>query len=288
MATLDDVHACFQNPDEFESSRKRAPFRDFVNFVEKQNEEKSVKYWMDQLQGLKTHELLFKDNKHREYLTSDHDSYRKTIKYTARQGTKINWDTITQTAWSLLMSKISKSDDIFYCTFRSCRHLSLPGIEGIIGPLWSMVPVRRKLNGGMTLASLLQQTEKDRVSSMPHEAHGIKALKEHFGHKRFLQCVLLPQPSQPDFGLPVTAHDDAGTEFRIRSAEELWSQTRGHYGLYVMLTPKKGDDLEIWARYDEHFISKQRTEEIVGHYAETLETMASGNAEKFICYTNRR
>lgn len=56
----------------------------------------------------------------------------------------------------------------------------------------------------------------------------------------YLHFVLVPQPPQPDsFNTVMTAQErDSDFESRLRSVESLWIQTRGPYGLYVVLTPK--------------------------------------------------
>lgn len=65
----------------------------------------------------------------------------------------------------------------------------------------------------------------------------------------YLHFVLVPQPPQPDsFNTVMTAQErDSDFESRLRSVESLWIQTRGPYGLYVVLTPK-GENMEMWAR----------------------------------------
>lgn len=271
MATLEDVLQCFQDPDSFLSKPKRPAFRKFADHIATLDEAAGVNYWKHQLRGLKNHELLFKDNREREYLTSATHSCRRSLSFTPPKGTNVNFDTITQVAWTLAMSNLAQTDDVFYCTFRSCRNLPVAGIQNIIGPLWSMVPVRRKLEKKQKLQQLLKQAQKGTIAGIPYEPFGIKALNQHFGHKRYLQCVLLPQPPQPDFGAAATAKDQFGTEHSLQSIENLWTQTRGHYGLYVMVTPKQDDTLEIWARYDDRFIDAPRVNEILEQYSQMLE-----------------
>lgn len=249
----------------------RPPFRKFADHVFSLDEQAGVKFWKDQLRGLKDHELLFKGDCEREYLTSPDHSCRKTLSFNPPQGTRINFDTITQVAWTLVLSNLAQTDDIFYCTFRSCRNLAVPGIEKIIGPLWSMTPVRRKVDSQMTLQQLLEQAQQSTIAGISHEPFGIKALNQHFGHKRYLQSVLLPQPPQPDFGATAKAKDESDVEHSLRSVDQLWTQTRGHYGLYIMVTPKQNDTLELWARYDDHFINASRVAQIVEQYAQMLE-----------------
>lgn len=146
------------------------------------------------------------------------------------------------------------------------------GIDTIIGLLWSCVPVRMELKADQSLEEILQAVHQKMVEGVPHELFGMIALDEHFAHKGYLQSVLLPQPPQPDtFGMSLTVKDlKTGEDMTLRSAEELWQQTRGHFGLYIMLTPK-GDKLELWGRFDRSVIDLDRVSRLLYEYADTME-----------------
>ncbi|KAF7190337.1 putative peroxisomal-coenzyme A synthetase [Pseudocercospora fuligena] len=276
MSSLSDIQQCFADPKTFAASPLRPPFKDFVEAVGAQDQAASLKHWEKQLSGLKTHELLFKDDRTRQYLNAK-EAYRKTLDYTPMKGSKLGFDAQANAAWALLLANLSKADDIFFCAIRSCRHMDVEDVQDIIGPLWSLVPFRRKLRADQTLDDLLQQITKTTTQSIQHEPYGIRALDKFFGHKRYLQSMLMPQPPQPDFGQTIRAVDDTGLEHSLRSAEEEWVQTRGHYGLYITLTPKQGGQLELWTRHDEHFIPRNRAEEITNQYAEMLQQLWNSN-----------
>ncbi|KAK4541729.1 hypothetical protein LTR36_007438 [Oleoguttula mirabilis] len=279
MHLMEDIRECFLDPVAFTNKPARPPFRDFVDFVQDLDAKEGMEYWTSQLQGMDdNYQLLFPEAKDTAFLTSTTHSIRKTIPYSKPTQAKISFDALVQVGWALTLANVSGSDDIFFCTFRSCRQMALSGIQDIIGPLWSLIPVRRCLDAQQTLQSLLEDVYDSTIAGIPHEPFGIPALEQHFGHKRFLQSVILPQPPQPDtFSAGVTARDEEGSEYSLQSSEKLWGQTRGHYGLYIMLTPKQGGMLDVWARYDDRFLDAERVESIIGQYTQVLEKLFAGN-----------
>ena len=57
--------------------------------------------------------------------------------------------------------------------------------------------------------------------------------------------------------------------------ESLWTQTLGPCRLYVALTPK-GENMEIWAQYDEGFIYNKQVHPIIDEYVIILSRILRG------------
>jgi hypothetical protein len=280
MKFIDDLQACFKDPEAFQALPARPPFHRFVNFVSSLDREAGIDHWMSQLEGLQRHDLLFPDVKGRPFITSKKTWFRRCIPYSRPKGTKISFDAIIQIAWALVLANISGEDDVFFCAFRSCRQMSLEGVQDIIGPLWSIIPVRHRLDPQRTLQDLLQAVYDLTISGIPHEPFGMDALEEFFGHRRFLQSVLLPQPPQPvNFDAQTAVRGSDGREYRLRSVESLWTQTRGHYGLYIGLTPKNGDQLELWTQHDDRFISAERANALAEQYGDMILKILTSQSE---------
>lgn len=274
MHVLDDLRSSFIDHETFKTESSRLSFKQFADFVQHQDAQKSIDHWKKQLEGLQRCDLLSHTPPSQRFKTSEDKTLRVTTKYQKPTNTNITFATVAHTAWALVLAKESKASDVFFCSFRSCRQMDMSSIDSVIGPLWSMVPVRMQLTSGQSLQDLLQAAHQCMVEGIPHEPYGVTALDEHFGHKGYLQSVLLPQPPQPDTFAMEIEHKDKqkGETMTFRSAEEHWTQTRGHFGLYIMLTPKK-DDLELWGRIDESFIDEARVERLLNAYAAMLEKL---------------
>lgn len=202
MHVLEDIQNAFNDPDSFRKSPPRTPYKDFVKTVESSDVQKSIEHWKKQLQGLKYHGKLFDAPPNQQFKTSETKTIRKITSYRKPGNTNITFATISQVAWALVLAEECNLNDIFFCSFRSCRQMDLSGIDTIIGPLWSCVPVRVGLKADQSLEDILQNVHQKMIEGIPHEPFGMTALDEHFGHKGYLQSVLLPQPPQPDtFGM---------------------------------------------------------------------------------------
>nr|POE99413.1 putative peroxisomal-coenzyme a synthetase [Quercus suber] len=263
MHLMEDIRDCFLDPATFKAQSHRPPYSDFVRFVESLDEDAGKKYWMSRLEGLTNYEMLGSEVKGKQFITSSTDSIRKTMDYVRPAKMKATFDAVSQVAWALTLANESKSSDVFYCAFRSCRQMAMDGVQDIIGPVWSIVPARRRLDANQSVQDILKDVEKATTSAISYEPFGMQAIEEHFGHRRCLQSAILPQPPEPEsMSGTVVARDESGAEYRIRSAASLWGQTRGPFGLYFMLTPKPNNKLEFWARYDPGFLSRERVEDL--------------------------
>ncbi|CAF9942162.1 MAG: hypothetical protein ALECFALPRED_009551, partial [Alectoria fallacina] len=96
-----------------------------------------------------------------------------------------------------------------------------------MGSLWSMVPVRVRLEAKQSLENVPRIVQDGIVTATPYEPFGIQALQEHFGYRRYLQSVPIPQPPRPDsFSATVTAEEKSGFRSRLRAAEDQNTQCR--------------------------------------------------------------
>ena len=263
-----DLQECFQGPDTFSKKPDRPFFDKFVDFVTSQDGEEAIAFWLNRLEGLSRYDLLFKPAMNREFLTSD--SITKSIKRVEPRHTAITLSTISQVAWALTLANSAACDDIFYCSARSGRQIALPEVDEIIGPIFSLIPVRIRLQAEHSLEDLLRTVQDNMTAAIQYEPFGIQALQEYFGHRRYAQSLFIPQLAKPDsYRSSITAEERSGVKSRLRVAEELNTPVRLPFGLYMSLTPK-GDDLELWAPYDETFIARSRVISIVEDFVNML------------------
>lgn len=279
---FDDIAECFRDPDRYERKPNRPRFADFSRFVGFQDQQKGIDHWKQHLHGLERFDTLFSDEEasKREFQTTPYAETRIKMKYTKPPQTRINFSTIVHVAYALVLANESGFDDVFFPTIRSCRSMAMPGVESIMGPVWSMVPCRVQLEPLQSLQDLLQQVEQATIGGMPHESFGITAMNQFFGHKRFLQTALLPQPPKPNnFNEKVTAKAiDTLEPVTLQPREELFSQTRSHFGLYIMVTPV-GEDLDLWARFDKSFVNEERTKRLLTELSSMIDRISKGSAD---------
>ena len=273
LLLFSDIQDCFQDPDSFSKKPNRPLFSKFVDFVTRQQKEEAIAFWLRYLERLPRYDLLFKPSMTREFITNPADQIIRFIKYQKLGKTAITISTVAHVAWAIVLANRAAFDDIFYCSIRSCRQMALPEVDEIIGALFSVVPTRIRLKTEDSLQELLRTTQETLVKATPYEPFGIQALQEHFGHRRYHQSLFIYEPPRPaSFSASTTVEEKSGTHSRLRAAEELNTQTRLPCGFCLVLTPR-GDDLHIWARYDENFLSGAQARAIVEEFIQTLNQM---------------
>ncbi|GIZ48119.1 hypothetical protein CKM354_001119200 [Cercospora kikuchii] len=266
---MNDLEAGFLGPAAFLENSARPDFRSFVDGTLAGNADVSMQFWQARLKGVEKFDLLFPENKQRDYLSSKTDRLRTRIVACPKSKGRVGLDAINTVASALLLANESGLDDVFFMQVRSCRQLPIDGIDRIIGPLWTPCPIRRKLKAGTTLQSLLEEVSEEANQAIPHEAFGSIATLQHFGHRRFYQFVTMMQPPKTsNFDADLKTKDEDGEELSLKMCET--TQTRNFFGFCLMQNPIKDDKLEMWVRYDDTFLSPERVEELMDKYCRIL------------------
>lgn len=98
-------------------------------------------------------------------------------------------ETLLEAAWSMLLSSYQNDSDIIFGVVSANRHHSLPGIESIIGPCLSMIPIRVDTSALRTTHDLANHIQARRTLGLKHEANSLRdiniAAGLHAGDKLF-------------------------------------------------------------------------------------------------------
>ena len=68
--------------------------------------------------------------------------------------------TILQAAWALLLTKCTESSDLVFETTVNGRNIPLENVDEMIGPVFTTIPVRMKLNLRSAASEYLSQVQK--------------------------------------------------------------------------------------------------------------------------------
>lgn len=151
-----------------------APYRDFIDWLEKQDHEASLSYWKQLLanypgtaqitpltpekatnRGLVTHEVSFSSS-----------SSQQIRQLAVSQNMTIN--IILEAAWGLVMQKYCGCPDVVFGKVISGRDADLSGIEQSVGLYINTIPVRVTVSAGQTVLELLQFLKSQAIDSTEH------------------------------------------------------------------------------------------------------------------------
>ncbi|MEM1255608.1 MAG: amino acid adenylation domain-containing protein [Cyanobacteria bacterium P01_H01_bin.21] len=256
-----------------------APFsyRSYVVWLEQQNQEKSLQFWREALQGFEAptqlpvdhrvgFEITSSGNYHEEHINFD-TSTTSALKQCAQQH-RLTLNTLLQGAWALLLSHYSNSDDIVFGVTVSGRQGSLPGIETGIGLFINTLPMRVTVPGSSSLLPWLTdlQTEFVELGQYEHTPLAdIQQVSQIPSNTRLFDSIVIfenyPAPNS-------TLTSQTGLEVQqVRPLEQ------SHYPLTVMIVP--GESLQIKVIGEAQSFERETIARILGHLQTVLESMVA-------------
>ncbi len=155
----------------------RRPFRDYLDWLARQDTAAAERYWRDVLDGFdsptplpydrlptESHRGESSDSVHTELSVERSDRLRT---FARRNGLTVN--TVVQGAWALLLSRYGGTTDVLFGTTVSGRPPELPGIDAMIGMFINTVPTRVRTTPDQSLIAWLRQLQDDQTRSRHHD-----------------------------------------------------------------------------------------------------------------------
>lgn len=251
------------------------PYRDYIAWLQVQDESKAERFWRQMLQGFSeptrlSIELAGKTTDTtvarfaEQQLTLSHDFTQRLQLFARQQQITIN--TLFQGAWALLLSLYSGQQDVVFGTTVSGRPTTVPGVEAMVGLFINTLPVRIQLPTTLSCQSWLQQIQQQQAE---------QRLYEYTPLVRIQNWSEIPQEAAlfdylfvfENYPVDVTARE-AGLSFSIT---EMTALERISYPLTMVIIP--GTELGMKAMYDGNRFADQDIERLLRHFSALLEHM---------------
>ncbi|WP_405813392.1 amino acid adenylation domain-containing protein [Streptomyces sp. NBC_01390] len=123
-------------------------------------------------------------------------------------------NTLVQSAWALLLGRLTGRDDVVYGTTVSGRPPELPGVESMVGLFINTVPTRVRLRPADSLGRLLHDVRDTYVGLLDHHHLGLADIQRAVGVPELFDTLLVFEnyPMDPE----ATGDGDAGSSSRLR------------------------------------------------------------------------
>ncbi|KAF7585258.1 hypothetical protein BBP40_011545, partial [Aspergillus hancockii] len=173
--------------------------------------------------------------------------------------------TLLKTAWSLLLSRYTTSDDVVFGHVLSGRTVQLRGVADMMGPTIATVPVRVRLDRTLTIGELMGGIQQQALDMAPFEQFGLQNIRRilpnasaiaDFGHLFFIQPTL--EKSEDDLGLEAVSSVDYDFET---------------YPLIVECQLAEAE-LNVYVKYDDKIIPKQQMGWLLQHYENLVQQLS--------------
>ncbi|WP_268891514.1 non-ribosomal peptide synthase/polyketide synthase [Lentzea tibetensis] len=143
----------------------RRPFRDYVDWLSRQDQHEAEQHWRQVLHDLAEPTTLPYDGQPghtpessasvRAALPAEQSTRLREV--AQRNGLTLN--TIVQGAWAVLLSRYSGQRDVCFGATVSGRPADLPGVESITGLFINTIPVRTDVHSGQPVSSWLSDLQ---------------------------------------------------------------------------------------------------------------------------------
>ncbi|GCF07266.1 condensation domain-containing protein [Dictyobacter arantiisoli] len=144
------------------------PYRDYISWLQQQDESKAEEFWRKSLQGIQQPTPLGKVASHHAAehaqegfgtLDTQLDTHTsEQLQQRVRQQ-RLTLNTLFQGVWALLLSRYSQQTDVLFGITVSGRPPELTGIEKMVGLCINTLPVRATLSAEQPLWPWLQQLQ---------------------------------------------------------------------------------------------------------------------------------
>ncbi|HEX8936194.1 MAG TPA: amino acid adenylation domain-containing protein, partial [Pseudonocardiaceae bacterium] len=151
----------------------RRPFRDYLQWLNEQDQAQAEQHWRVVLSGFDSRTPLPYDRQPRQAHRSESSESvgiqlgvqdtARLLQAAQRNGLTVN--TIVQAAWALLLSRYSGQRDVVFGTTVSGRPAELVGVESMIGMFINTVPSRVRINDEQPLIVWLRELQTAQVES---------------------------------------------------------------------------------------------------------------------------
>ncbi len=258
---------------------KPRPYRDYIAWLEQQDEAEAQKFWQQELDGITGPTTLGIDlgalsgveseiEEHGDQEIRLDEDLTAQLREMGRQE-KITLNTIVQGAWALLLSRYSGDSRIVFGTTVAGRPTEIPNVESMVGVFINTVPLCVEVDESADILSWLKQLQQ-----------------KHLELRNFEHTPLVKIQSWIDVPRGVPLYENLFTFQNYPVDRKLWedgapnglqvearkTRAKSHYALAVRIVADASMNFSI--TYDRERFSDASIKRMLGHLHCLLEGIA--------------
>ncbi|GAA2819638.1 hypothetical protein GCM10010452_54950 [Crossiella cryophila] len=256
-----------------EHARPTTPFRDYLRWLTAQDHEQARAAWRRNLDGLAEPTLLVAgtDSRAVDVTAADEIHLELPADLATRLAHRmresgITASTLYETAWAMLLGRLTGRDDVVFGASVSGRHPDVAGVETTVGLLFNTVPVRVRLGAADALDTVLRRVQEEQADLFDYPYLGLTDVQALAGIGTLFDTLFVfqnfPRPSKerafgPDGSLRVLEH-------------EVLDAT--HYPVTMVVNP--GVRTELRVMFHQDVFSRTEIERLLERYLRILTALA--------------
>ncbi|MEW9697560.1 amino acid adenylation domain-containing protein [Paenibacillus sp. SI8] len=249
------------------------PYNQYIEWLGRQDNNKSLTYWSDYLQGYDEQTTLPKEHaiaKSEEY-RSENMIFTLSKELTGQMTqvasqNQVTLNTLLQTAWGILLQKYNGSEDVVFGSVVSGRPAAIIGIESIIGLFINTIPVRVQTQGNETFTEVMKRNQEQAVASHPYDTYPLYEIQAITQQKQNLIDHILVFENYPVQGIMEQFGDHEETALRIMNVE---ADEQTNYDFNLIIKP--GEEMKLMFYYNANVYDRASVERIRGHLVQIME-----------------
>lgn len=238
------------------AERNRKSFKEYLNWVNKQDTDITAKYWKSVLHGFEEVIAISSDAADEQQgetkkcsVLLPEEALRNIEGIAKSKG--ITTYQIYNLAYAILLSKYSGKEDVVYGTTVSGRPVDIKGIDEAVGIFINTIPVRVQLDSKLTLLECLENLKEAQISRSSHEYMSLAEISSVHN---------IPQLFQSIFVYENYANAEAYKDITEFTITELHLKEEINYPLAWVIKPDQGICIETV--YNSAYFSDVMIEEL--------------------------
>ena len=157
-----------------------ASFQEFARYTTGLKREPCAEeFWKQRLDGAVAPQFPMLPSPQYQPRATSTIEYRATPSQSSARANHANYTqtTILRAAWSLVLGRYSRSNDVVFGITVLGRQVPLPGVCDMIGPTIATMPVRVRWSAPDTIQGLLQAGHEDGIEMIPFEQVGLQKIR---------------------------------------------------------------------------------------------------------------
>lgn len=245
------------------------PFRDYIDWLDRQDTAVAERYWEKRLAGFEAPTPVRVDRpvrgdkiRHGEISIEMSTEISGSLQTLGKQH-RLTLNTLIQGAWSILLSRYSGEDDVVFGTTLSGRPAELRGVETMIGMFINTLPVRVEVDDNVQLVSWLEKLQMQLLELRQYEYSSLARV----------QRISEVDPGQPLFDSLVVFENYpvSSSNWQSLYIEDIHYREQSNYPLALLVLP--GDQIRLLGIYDKSRFDEGTVHRMLGHLRTILSSM---------------
>ena len=245
-------------------------FQEFVRYTTNIDRSQARTFWERQLQDLEAPIFPALPENHSQGSCT---SVTHQIEGLSWPETDVTPSNTIRAAWALFLSQYTNSRDVVFGVTSTGRQATIPGVEGMTGPTIATMPLRVRVNQGISVDTFLAQIQTQAVEMTPFEQVGIQNIRRFsIDAERACQfqslLIVQPRARGPEHSPLFSQVNDEGSEE---------SKMNGVFSTYAInLTCQlQSDGVELRVDFNSHVLEASQIMRIIKHMEQALRQLCA-------------